>query len=164
MARRARTTLRPDWLRDPMGNMITTTYAKIPNYDIMGSDLDVTGFECALNECAQHCTDTTGCVAAVYHRPSTKCWAKNNTTLIVEKLDPPDTILFVQGDVCNTKPYANTVAIVAMVATGLLALALVVVCVLCVSRHKLNGLRNRLTTPLLTDLAAEPEPEPEPES
>ena len=84
--------------------------------------------------------------------------------MIVEKLDPPDTILFVQGDVCNTKPYADTVAIVAMVATGLLALALVVVCVLCVSRHKLNGLRNRLTAPLLADPAAEPEPEPEPES
>ena len=39
MACRAWTTLRPDWLWDLIGNMITTTYAKIPNYDIMGSDL-----------------------------------------------------------------------------------------------------------------------------
>ena len=144
-----------------MGNTMTTTYANIPNYDIMGSDLDATGFKCALDECTEHCTDTTGCVAAVYHRPSNKCWAKNDTLLIVNQ---QDTILFVQGDTYDSKPYADTVAIVAMVATGLLALALVVVCVLCVSRHKLNGLRNRLTTPLLADLVAEPEPEPEPES
>ena len=108
----------------------------------MGSDLDAKGFKCAIDQCAQHCTDTTRCVAAVYHAPSTKCWAKNDTLLIVNQ---QDTILFVQGDTYDSKPYADTVAIVAMVATGLLALALVVVCVLCVSHHKLNGLRNHFT-------------------